>query len=343
MHPHGSAEPRSGRWGRRFKSCHSTYRETCCYRVRHSIVGRIANDRPPNDRSAICGHRVAPENFDRPVRLCRGHSDRIRLVLSVTTEARRFPPPWAIEENPESFVVKDATGQTLGYFYFEDERGRRQAMKRLNRDKARRMAANFATAGAVEAARKTRNPDRRDYISVMLCMRKKPPADMPQCQQRKVLVRNGPGRLGRLPRARRTGRADRGFPVPRRRGSRGEGGRAAAITVRTPLHPQGFVEPCLPTPSKTPRSGSEWVHEIKYDGYRLMARRNGDRARLFTRRGNDWTSRYPRILEALRTLKVRSATIDGEAVWCGPDGNSVFDKLHSRAHDAQVFCMPSTF
>ena len=107
--------------------------------------------------------------------------------------------------------------------------------------------------------------------------------------------------------------------------------------MRTPLYPQGFVEPCLPTPSKTPRSGPEWVHEIKYDGYRLMARRNDDRARLFTRRGNDWTSRYPRILEALRTLKVRSVTIDGEAVWCGPDGNSVFDKLHSRAHDAQVF------
>ena len=107
--------------------------------------------------------------------------------------------------------------------------------------------------------------------------------------------------------------------------------------MRTPLHPQGFVEPCLPTPSKTPRSGPEWVHEIKYDGYRLMARRNGDRARLFTRRGNDWTSRYPRILEALRTLKVRSATIDGEAVWCGSDGNSDFDKLHSRAHDDQVF------
>jgi hypothetical protein len=59
-------------------------------------------------------------------------------------EARPFPPPWAIEENPESFVVRDATGQALGYFYFEDEKGRRQAMKRLTRDEARRIAVNIA-------------------------------------------------------------------------------------------------------------------------------------------------------------------------------------------------------
>jgi ATP-dependent DNA ligase len=79
------------------------------------------------------------------------------------------------------------------------------------------------------------------------------------------------------------------------------------------------------------------VHEVKHDGYRLMTRRRGDRVRLFTRRGYDWTGRYPRITEALRSLKARSAVIDGEAVWCDPDGVSSFDKLHSRAHDDQVF------
>ena len=101
--------------------------------------------------------------------------------------------------------------------------------------------------------------------------------------------------------------------------------------------PAGFIEPCLPYPSKRPPVGPEWVHEVKHDGHRLMARRRCDRVRLYTRRGYDWTGRYPRIAQALRSLKVTSAVIDGEAVWCGPDGVSSFDKLHSRAHDDQVF------
>ena len=57
---------------------------------------------------------------------------------------RRFPPPWTVEEMTEAFAIRDATGQALGYIYFEEEPGRRMTMKRLTRDEARRIAANFA-------------------------------------------------------------------------------------------------------------------------------------------------------------------------------------------------------
>jgi hypothetical protein len=57
---------------------------------------------------------------------------------------RRFPLPWTIRENPESFVVQDASGQALAFIYFEDEKGRRETMKRLTKDEARRVATNIA-------------------------------------------------------------------------------------------------------------------------------------------------------------------------------------------------------
>ena len=50
-----------------------------------------------------------------------------------------------------------------------------------------------------------------------------------------------------------------------------------------------FIEPCLPSPADKPPSGSNWIHEIKHDGFRLMARRDPVGIRLITRRGNDWT------------------------------------------------------
>ena len=95
--------------------------------------------------------------------------------------------------------------------------------------------------------------------------------------------------------------------------------------------------PCLPTAIDRCKSGPAWVHEIKHDGYRMIARRTGDRVRLYTRRGFNWADRYPRIVEALRSLRVRSIVIDGEAVICGTDGKSDFDKLHSGVHDANIF------
>jgi bifunctional non-homologous end joining protein LigD len=77
-----------------------------------------------------------------------------------------------------------------------------------------------------------------------------------------------------------------------------------------------------------PPAGPDWVHEIKHDGYRLQVRRVGDQVRLFTRRGYDWSGRYPAIALTATLLRARSFTLDGEAVVCGPDGVAVFDALH---------------
>jgi bifunctional non-homologous end joining protein LigD len=91
----------------------------------------------------------------------------------------------------------------------------------------------------------------------------------------------------------------------------------------------GFVPPCIPTRAKPP-AGPDWVHEIKHDGYRLRVRRNGDVVRLFTRRGYDWSGRYPAIVVTAVQLRATSFTLDGEAVVCGPDGVAIFDALHRR-------------
>jgi bifunctional non-homologous end joining protein LigD len=93
-------------------------------------------------------------------------------------------------------------------------------------------------------------------------------------------------------------------------------------SVRRPtVVPAGFIEPCNPTVCKTAPSGPQWVHEIKHDGYRLIVRKDANRVRVFTRRGFDWTDKYPAIRIALQLLRVRSATIDGEAVCCGEEIN----------------------
>jgi bifunctional non-homologous end joining protein LigD len=94
--------------------------------------------------------------------------------------------------------------------------------------------------------------------------------------------------------------------------------------------------PCIPTRGTKVLNHSDWIHEVKQDGFRLIVQRDGERVRLFTRNGYDWTSRYPLIVEAARRIRIKQFVIDGEAVLLGVDGISDFDGLYSGKHNDEV-------
>lgn len=75
-----------------------------------------------------------------------------------------------------------------------------------------------------------------------------------------------------------------------------------------------FLEPSLPQAADRAPSGPKWVHEIKYDGYRIQARIDGQTVKLLTRKGLDWTFRFAKVAAALKTAGLSSALIDGEIV-----------------------------
>jgi bifunctional non-homologous end joining protein LigD len=101
--------------------------------------------------------------------------------------------------------------------------------------------------------------------------------------------------------------------------------------------PAGFIAPCLPTKTDKLPSGDPWLHEIKHDGFRVIARKDGDRVRLYSRPGNDMTRRFPLIAVALTRLRSRSCIIDGEAVACDDNGLASFERIRYRQHDGDVF------
>jgi len=70
---------------------------------------------------------------------------------------------------------------------------------------------------------------------------------------------------------------------------------------------------CIPTAKKAVPAGRDWIHEVKYDGYRLRVERNGDRVRLLSKSGLDWTKRYPWIVETARKIRRSRFILDGEA------------------------------
>jgi bifunctional non-homologous end joining protein LigD len=97
----------------------------------------------------------------------------------------------------------------------------------------------------------------------------------------------------------------------------------------TRQQPAGFIEPCLPTNGRAVPTGPQWACEIKHDGFRFICRRDGERVRVFSRNGRDWTDRVPLIAEALAKLRAKSVTIDGEGVVCRADGVSDFDRMRA--------------
>jgi bifunctional non-homologous end joining protein LigD len=93
---------------------------------------------------------------------------------------------------------------------------------------------------------------------------------------------------------------------------------------------------CIPTRATSIPDSPDWLHEIKYDGYRLRLERNHDRVRLITKGGYDWSKRFPWIVEAALKNRQKQFVIDGEAVILGVDGYSDFNALHSGKHNHEV-------
>jgi bifunctional non-homologous end joining protein LigD len=92
----------------------------------------------------------------------------------------------------------------------------------------------------------------------------------------------------------------------------------------------------LPTKAAKVPVGPDWLHEVKYDGYRMMLIREEGRVRLISRGGHDWARRFPLIVTAALKLREEHFVIDGETVVLGLDGVSDFGALHSGRHNERA-------
>jgi bifunctional non-homologous end joining protein LigD len=101
-----------------------------------------------------------------------------------------------------------------------------------------------------------------------------------------------------------------------------------AIGVKAPF--LGFVEPALATSIDKVPSGARWIHEIKFDGYRVQVHLANEAVKIFTRRGHDWTHRFKKVAHDAWHVKAGSAFIDGEIVVPAVDGTTDFSVLQNE-------------
>lgn len=90
-----------------------------------------------------------------------------------------------------------------------------------------------------------------------------------------------------------------------------------------------WIKPQLAALSKAAPASPDWLHEIKLDGYRMHARLEAGRVKIFTRRGNDWADKYPTIAKAVADLPAQSAYLDGELCGVLPDGRTAFNLIQN--------------
>lgn len=102
----------------------------------------------------------------------------------------------------------------------------------------------------------------------------------------------------------------------------------AATGVKAPF--PNFIEPALASPIDKVPAGNRWIHEIKFDGYRVQLHIANENIKIFTRRGHDWTHRFKKIAADAFLVNARSAIIDGEIVVPAPDGTTDFSVLQNE-------------
>src|ERR1700726_2224445 len=102
-----------------------------------------------------------------------------------------------------------------------------------------------------------------------------------------------------------------------------------------PASPPAWIRPQLAALAEKAPDGPDWLHEIKFDGYRMHARLDGGRVQILTRRGNDWTDKYPAIAKSIAGLPAQNAYLDGDLCGVLPDGRTAFNLIQNATDTGQ--------